>query len=148
MIDENSADVLMVFAEGVLDGLLWLIYDDELSENLVDILANTVSYVIESFPNMKLSNPSSISTFTNATASSLEQKPFNAVKFRETLNLSCLLIKNHTKVPWLQDILHIIPDGELEILREKARLLSEFASTTIYTNPQSEMMDVDQSSIT
>lgn len=147
MVDKNSADLSIVYAEEILNSLLLLLHDDQLFEDILDVLANTISNIIQASPKLKLSLPSSINNLTNAIACSLQRKEFNAIRTKAILNLSCLLMKNHSKVPWLDDMLLIATTNELEILKEKTILLSDLVNNITYTNPQSEMMDVDQSSV-
>lgn len=106
-------------------------------------VATTISSIIQKYPDIKLRNPSEIATITNAIAISV--RPDNLDHARAVLNVSCLLLRNYSKTPWLNDILTIDYAGQLGILKEKTELLLQYCQDINLDNSQVEYMDVDSS---
>ncbi|KAG2234017.1 hypothetical protein INT48_007107 [Thamnidium elegans] len=104
-------------------------------------VATTISSILQNVPDIKLRLPWAIATVTNAIAASVH--PDNVDHARALLNVSCLLLRNYAKTPWLNDILAIDFADPLTILKEKTLLLLQHCQDI--DNSQVEYMDVDSS---
>lgn len=113
---------------------------------LIDV-AGSISSIIQNFPNTKLIDPYRLAALTDASATLSRQKEPNTIILRAILNLSCLILKNYTKAPWLEDILSMSDTEELEILKEKTILLMQATSNVSFTHYQEEDMEIDQNSL-
>jgi hypothetical protein len=133
--------------ENILHSLLSLLSEDSLPESILNEVADSISSIIQKYPNIKLTDPYTLSVLTNASATLLQQKEFNIVIVRAILNLSCLILKNYTKTPWLDDILSMTTIDELEILKEKSTLLLQSTENIVFSDHQEEDMDIDQNSL-
>jgi hypothetical protein len=114
-------------------------------------LSSSITLIIDKYPNFKLIAPSETADFTNSIAVKLQQqsrqgqREIAPAEFRAMLNVSCLLLRNYTRTPWLVDILSLINNSDqLGIIKLKATLLSEFTENIDVLNSQSEAMDIDQ----
>lgn len=68
------------------------------------------------------------------------------VTVRALLDVSCLILKNYTKAPWLDTIISLSQQfDDLEILREKASLLLNYTNINLFDSQ--DHMEVDQDDI-
>ncbi|GAA5804442.1 hypothetical protein HPULCUR_009935 [Helicostylum pulchrum] len=121
--------------ESLLSCLLHLLQN----HNNDTAVATAISSIIQNHPDIKLRNPSEIATFTNAIA--IYVHPDNLDHARAVLNVSCLLLRNYYKTPWLDDILTIDFADQLGILKKKTGLLLQYCQDL--DNSQVEHMDID-----
>lgn len=116
-------------------------------------LSVTLSLIVERYPNLKLISPSATQDAVRSVVDSLLVRKNKELGYRETraiLNVSCLLLKNYTRAPWLDEVFSAIIDSEterLEIITLKSKLLQEFTKNVSISNSQIEIMDIDQDSL-
>lgn len=120
---------------------------DSLTVDISNEIAGSISSIIQKYPNIKLIDPYKLSALTGASATLTQQKEPNPVVLRTILNLSCLILKNYTKAPWLDDVLCMANFEDLEILKEKTNLLIQATSDITFSNHREEDMDIDHSSL-
>ena len=123
-------------AENLLNTLLPFLYDPNDAQQHT---ADAISFVIETFPDLQLINPSFLSHATNAAAEHAKTKDIHPARQRALLNLSCLLLNNDQLTPWLHETIEK-SGPELDVLIQKAKLLSGMDGSE-----KSENMDIDQS---
>lgn len=141
-----NSDLLSLYdfkIEQVLNSLLLLLDFDLLSNNIPDEIAHTVTLMIEAYPTTKLIDSYGISATVNSIAASLERKEPTTIKIKCIINASCLLMRNYLKAPWLNDVLLISNTKELEVIKEKAQLLTNYIENIHFSNSQVESMDLD-----
>lgn len=124
-----------------------MLKEDNLHVEISNEIASSISSIIQKYPNIKLIDPYKLSALTGASATMIQRKDPNAIVIRTILNLSCLILKNYTKAPWLEDILSLANFEELEILKEKASLLIQSTSDINFSDHQEEDMDIDHNSL-
>ncbi|KAI9478821.1 MAG: hypothetical protein EXX96DRAFT_261034 [Benjaminiella poitrasii] len=137
----------------LLTSILRIINHPNVSENVVNALCSTILYIVQSQPGLTINDPSNLASLLNLFSHNIK-KSFNSVKLRAVLSLSCLLVQNCTKTPWIPDVLPLINEIEdkqeaqsFNILIEKhALLLKEIEEPDIANNL--EAMDIDDGSST
>ena len=90
--------------------------------SLKEEIAATISMLIQNYPNTELSNVSKISSLTK---SIVADNAASRVQIKAVLNLSCLLLKNGSDTPWLNDYIELACDEELDILKKKSQFLQQ-----------------------
>ncbi|KAI7901832.1 uncharacterized protein BX663DRAFT_552745 [Cokeromyces recurvatus] len=133
----------------LLASILRVMNHQNILEDLLVDLSNTVSHIIQSYPDLTIHDTSYLALLTNLYSQKIKKNP-DLVKIRAILNLSCLLVQNYTKAPWIPDILLLVNEIErdqevqsINILKEKyTLLLKEIEEPDDLTN-HLEAMDID-----
>ncbi|KAG2194555.1 hypothetical protein INT47_006514 [Mucor saturninus] len=146
-VQKDSIITYNTSVENILDSLVQLLNKDSLTVDISNEIAGSISSIIQKYPNIKLIDPYKLSALTGASATLIQQKEPNPVVLRTILNLSCLILKNYTKAPWLDDVLSMANFDDLEILKEKTNLLIQATSDITFSNHREEDMDIDHSSL-